>query len=84
VAHPARVKAHAAASGQGNQTDPADARAAARLLRGGNFPLAYAYSQQRRGLRDLLRARLRLVPQRAAPAADGSPVAEAVPCPPLL
>ena len=42
-----------------------DAQAIARLLRGGNFPLAYAYPKERRGLRDLLRARLRLVRQRA-------------------
>src|SRR5262249_16831157 len=32
---------------------------------GGNFPLAYASPKERRGLRDLLRARLRLVRQRA-------------------
>jgi transposase len=37
----------------------------ARLLKGGNFPPAYAYPKERRGLRDLLRARLRLVRQRA-------------------
>src|SRR5262249_34324936 len=41
------------------------AEAIARLLKGGNFPLAYAYPPERRGLRDLLRARLRLVRQRA-------------------
>ena len=45
--------------------DRHDAQASARLLRGGNFPLAYAYPQERRGLRDLLRARLRRVRQRA-------------------
>src|SRR5262249_51014387 len=39
--------------------------AIARLLRGGNFPPASAYPKERRGLRDLLRARLRLVRQRA-------------------
>jgi len=33
VANPARVKARAAADGQGNQTDPADARAVARFAR---------------------------------------------------
>ena len=51
----------------GNKTkcDKHDAEAIARLLRGGNFPLAYAYPKERRGLRDLLRARLRLVRQRA-------------------
>ena len=35
------------------------------LLPGGNFPPAYAYPRERRSLRDLLRARLRLVRQRA-------------------
>jgi transposase len=45
--------------------DRKDAEAIARLLKGGNFPPAYAYPKQRRGLRDLLRARLRLVRQRA-------------------
>jgi transposase len=51
----------------GNKTkcDRHDAQAIARLLKGGNFPLAYAYPKERRGLRDLLRARLRLVRQRA-------------------
>jgi transposase len=33
VANPARVKAHAAAAGQGNKTDPADARAVAHFAR---------------------------------------------------
>src|SRR6516164_9743694 len=45
--------------------DRKDAEAIARLRRGGNFPPAYAYPKERRGLRDLLRARLRLVRQRA-------------------
>jgi len=45
--------------------DRTDAEAIARLLRGGNLPPAYAYPSERRGLRDLLRARLRLVRQRA-------------------
>lgn len=51
----------------GNKTkcDRKDAEAIARLLKGGNFPPAYAYPKERRGLRDLLRARLRLVRQRA-------------------
>jgi hypothetical protein len=35
--------------------DRKDAEAIARLLKGGNFPLAYAYPKERRGLRDLLR-----------------------------
>jgi transposase len=51
--------------GNKSKCDPKDAEAIARLLRGGNFPLAYAYPKERRGLRDLLRARLRLVRQRA-------------------
>ena len=47
------------------KSDAHDAEVLARLLRGGNFPLAYAYPKERRGLRDLLRTRLRLVRQRA-------------------
>jgi transposase len=47
------------------KSDAHDAEVIARLLRGGNFPLAYAYPRERRGLRDLLRTRLRLVRQRA-------------------
>jgi transposase len=47
------------------KSDAHDAEIIARLLRGGNFPLAYAYPRERRGLRDLLRTRLRLVRQRA-------------------
>jgi transposase len=54
-----------AVHGQKTKCDRHDAEAIARLLKGGNFPLAYAYPKQRRGLRDLLRARLRLVRQRA-------------------
>jgi transposase len=54
-----------AVHGSKTKCDRHDAQASARLLRGGNFPLAYAYPKERRGLRDLLRARLRLVRQRA-------------------
>src|SRR5207253_8409150 len=54
-----------AVHGSKSKCDRHDAQAIARLLRGGNFPLAYAYPQERRGLRDLPRARLRLVRQRA-------------------
>jgi len=54
-----------AVHGQKTKCDRHDAQAIARLLKGGNFPLAYAYPKERRGLRDLLRARLRLVRQRA-------------------
>jgi transposase len=54
-----------AVHGSKTKCDRHDAQAIARLLRGGNFPLAYAYPKERRGLRDLLRARLRLVRQRA-------------------
>jgi transposase len=50
---------------QKTKCDRHDAEAIARLLKGGNFPLAYNYPKERRGLRDLLRARLRLVRQRA-------------------
>ena len=45
--------------------DRKDAEAIARLLKGGNSPPAYAYPKERRGLRDLLRSRFRLVRQRA-------------------
>jgi transposase len=48
-----------------SKCDRKDAEAIARLLKGGNFPPAYVYPKERRGLRDLLRARLRLVRQRA-------------------
>ena len=54
-----------AVHGSKSKCDRKDAEAIARLLKGGNFPLAYAYPKERRGLRDLLRARLRLVRQRA-------------------
>src|SRR6059058_5233435 len=55
-----------AVHGSKTKCDRQDAEAIARLLRGGNFPPAYAYPKERRGLRDLLRARLRLVRQPAA------------------
>jgi len=54
-----------AVHGSKTKSDKKDAEAIARLLRGGTFPLAYAYPADRRGLRDLLRTRLRLVRQRA-------------------
>jgi hypothetical protein len=54
-----------AVHGSKTKGDRHGAQAIARLLRGGNFPLTYAYPKGRRGLRDLLRARLRLVRQRA-------------------
>src|SRR5438105_2810152 len=54
-----------AVHGAKTKCDRKDAEAIARLLKGGNFPPAYAYPKERRGLRDLLRARLRLVRQRA-------------------
>src|SRR5437016_2399018 len=54
-----------AVHGSKTKCDRHDAQAIARLLRGGNFPLAYAYPKERRGLRDLLRARLRPLRQRA-------------------
>src|SRR5262249_23861795 len=57
--------ARKAVHGSKTKCDRHDAQAIARLLRGGNFPLAYAYPRERRSLRDLLRARLRLVRQRA-------------------
>src|SRR5437868_11549910 len=48
-----------AVHGSKTKCDRHDAQAIARLLRGGNFPLAYAYPNERRGRRGLLRARLR-------------------------
>jgi transposase len=67
--HIAFVLGHAwamkAVHGAKTKCDPQDAEAIARLLKSGNSPPAYAYPKERRGLRDLLRARLRLVRQRA-------------------
>jgi transposase len=48
------------------KNDKIDAGKIARLLRGGNFPLAYAYPKGMRETRDLLRRRTYLVRQRAA------------------
>jgi transposase len=48
------------------KNDRIDSEKIARLLRGGNFPLAYAYPKGMRETRDLLRRRLYLVRQRAA------------------
>jgi len=48
------------------KNDKIDANKIARLLRGGNFPLAYAYPQGMRETRDLLRRRNYFVRQRAA------------------
>src|ERR1700716_3631079 len=45
--------------------DRIDAGQLARLLRGGNFPLAYAYPKGMRETRDLLRRRSYLVRKRA-------------------
>ena len=45
--------------------DRIDAGKIARLLRGGNFPLAYAYPKGMRETRDLLRRRMYLVHKRA-------------------
>jgi transposase len=54
-----------AVRGQKTRCDRHDAQAIARLLRGGNLPLAYAYPRRRRGLRDLPRARPRRARRRA-------------------
>ncbi len=59
------ARAMKAVHGCKTRCDRKDAEAIARLLKGGNFAPAYAYPKERRGLRDLLRARLRLVRQRA-------------------
>jgi transposase len=48
------------------KSDKIDANKIARLLRGGNFPLAYAYPKGMRATRDLLRRRTYFVRQRAA------------------
>lgn len=48
------------------KNDRIDAGKIARLLRGGTFPLAYAYPKPMRATRDLLRRRTYLVRQRAA------------------
>jgi transposase len=48
------------------KNDRIDAGKIARLLRGGNFPIAYAYPKGMRETRDLLRRRTYLVRQRAA------------------
>jgi transposase len=48
------------------KNDRIDANKIARLLRGGNFPLAYVYPAGMRETRDLLRRRTYLVRQRAA------------------
>jgi transposase len=47
------------------KNDRLDARKIARLLKGGNFPLAYAYPRGMRETRDLLRRRTYLVHKRA-------------------
>src|SRR5262249_6977140 len=47
------------------KNDRLDAHKIAHLLRGGNFPLSYAYPQGMRETRDLLRRRLYLVHKRA-------------------
>jgi len=52
--------------GTKTKNDRIDAGKIARLLRGGNFPLAYAYPRGMRETRDLLRRRTYLVRQRAA------------------
>jgi transposase len=55
-----------AVHGSKTKCDRHDAEAIARLLKGGNFPLAYAYPAGMRETRDLLRRRTFLVRQRAA------------------
>jgi transposase len=57
VANPARVKAHAAAGGQGNKTDPADARAIAAFARDRNPPAWRPPAPEVRELQGLVRRR---------------------------
>src|SRR5262245_9994623 len=52
--------------GAKTKNDQIDAAKIARLLRGGNFPLAYVYPKGMRETRDLLRRRTYLVRQRSA------------------
>jgi len=47
------------------KNDKIDSKKIAALLRGGNFPLAYAYPKKLRSTRDLLRRRMYLVHKRA-------------------
>src|SRR5271157_5925404 len=47
------------------KNDKIDANKIAHLLRGGNFPLSYAYPRGMRETRDLLRRRMYLVHKRA-------------------
>ena len=47
------------------KNDKIDSRKIAALIRGGNFPLAYAYPKKLRSTRDLLRRRMHLVRKRA-------------------
>ena len=47
------------------KNDKLDSEKLARLLRGGNFPLAYVYPKEMRGTRDLLRRRTFFVRRRA-------------------
>jgi transposase len=49
-----------------SKNDPIDAAKIARLLRGGNIPVAYVYPAGMRATRDLLRRRMHLVHLRAA------------------
>jgi transposase len=55
VANPARVKAHAAAGGQGNKTDPADARAVAYFARDRQPPAWQPPTPEVRQLQGLVR-----------------------------
>jgi transposase len=57
VANPARVKAHAAAAGQANKTDPADARAVAQFARDRRPPAWRPPSPEVRELQGLVRRR---------------------------
>jgi transposase len=67
--HIAFVLGHAlymkAIHGGKSKNDPLDAAKIARLLRGGNIPIAYVYPAGMRATRDLLRRRMYLVHKRA-------------------
>ena len=49
------------------KNDKIDSYKIAKLIRGGNFPLAYVYPKEMRATRDLLRRRTKMVKQGGEP-----------------
>jgi transposase len=72
VANPSRVKAHAAAGGQANKTDPADARAVALFARDRRPPAWQPPTPEVRQLQGLVR-RVEDLVERAAREKGGWP-----------